>query len=540
VVATSSVYLQSHTSRSEIDFTPSVTEDYFLRVYSQSGPGKAYALRAQVGKEDDTFEPNSSLAQAVALNPGAGTSYKGLVLNDDDYFRVTLNAGEYLYGMATFNYAKVDIGIEVYNPSGGLIANPNTKTYGEQFQPIQATTPGDYTVRVYGVNGSLGREYSLHLAVLNNGPLINQGTDDLFEDNDTFPTATVLNEGFYPNLALDNLAGEVFDAYTFTVPAGKAARMTMGWLAPGADIDMLTYPEEVVSLPPGSVSPIGKSSRKAVAIESITLPVQPVPATFYTEIVRVNNGHQPYRLALEFLDPEPCQIVGMWRFNEGNIGSVCNPAVIRDWRGPRMSNEPVLIGSAPTWTLGPDPVYFPGSDRVGLQFASGGIRFPGNGDLAELALGDRDFTVWARIRPTDNNAARSIASQPGGWEFSIRSDNTLEMKVGAGAGTPAFNGTGPAILPGKWQDVAMMWDRTAGQVRLFASTGSAVVQASAALPGTIPAPGEFLIGSNQAGANNLGAMEQLRLFDEALTVGEVQTFSVGYTPSSIEGWNLYD
>ncbi|MCA9435586.1 MAG: S8 family serine peptidase [Candidatus Omnitrophica bacterium] len=538
IVATPTLTVQSHITRAEIFFVPTDSEEYFLNVYSQSGPGKAYALQAQVGKQDDAYEPNDTLQQPATLNPGAGTTYKSLVLNNDDYYRIPMNSGEYLYGLVTFNQSRSNLEIQLYSPTGSPLQVSSGDTYGEQFNPYQATTSGDHVLRVFGLNGDLAREYSVHLAVSNTGPILNPGSDDAFEENDTFATATVLNEGFYPNLALDNQGGEVFDAYTFTVPAGKMGRLTMGWNASGTDIDMLIYPEEVLTNPPGTTPPIGKSSRIGVAIEAIALPAQPVDTTYYTEIVRIGDNHQPYRLALEFLDPEPCQIVGLWRFSEGDIGTPCEPISIRDWRGPRMSHAPSLVGSAPAWIKGPDPTFFPGSDGLALDLSGGGLRFDDNGDLSELDLGDNDFTFWARINSQDNSAKRVIAAMPGGWEFSILPDNTLEMT--AGSGNTAFNGTGPSVTPDLWQDVAVVWNRTMNQVLVFAANGTTVEQRTASIPGAIPDIGEFHVGSLAGGADALGAMEQVRLFDEALSVDEIRLFSVGFVPSSNPHWELYN
>lgn len=541
VVATPTITQAGRISTSTITHTAASTGDLYLRIYSAGGPpGRAYSLHAQVGLPDDVHEPNNSLGQASLLNPGAGTSYKQLRLNNDDFYRVAMTAGQYLYGLITFDLSTVDIGFEVFAPSGGRVTGDDVDmTHGEQFFPFMANETGDYVVRVFGTNGEIGREYSLHLAVLNTAPLSNPGVDDVFEDNDSFATATVLTEGFYPNLALGTDNGEFADAYTFTVPAGRIGRFAIGWDFASTDIDILAYPEAVVLSPPGTVQPIAKSSLSFVAVESMTFPVKPVDFSYWIEVVRASGAHRPYRLALEFLEPEPIETVGLWRFNEGTVGAPCHPLAVRDWRGPRMSHSPELTGSAPTWILGPDPMYFPGSDRVALQFNSGGFRFPGNGDEGELALGDRDFSIWARIRPTNNSSKRVIAAMPDSWEFSVRADDTLEMGIGVGAGTESFAGVGPDITPGVWQDVAMVWDRTAGSVRAYHFDGMTVGQSSRPIPGVLPAVGAFHIASNSAGGAPLGAMEQIRLFDRALTYDEVRRLSVEFVPSSNEMWALY-
>ena len=86
----------------------------------------------------------------------------------------------------------------------------------------------------------------------------------------------------------------------------------------------------------------------------------------------------------------------------------------------------------------------------------------------------------------------------------------------------------------------MVWNRTMNQVLVFAANGTTVDQRTASIPGAIPDIGEFHVGSLAGGADALGAMEQVRLFDEALSVDEIRLFSVGFVPSSNPHWELYN
>jgi subtilisin family serine protease len=540
LVATSTVTTNQNTFTASVAYTPPSDGIYYIEVFANSGPEGPYVLNVQASRHDDIYEPNQSRAQAPTLTPGAGTTYKDLILDNDDYYKVQMNAGEYLYALLSFNTNQADLGLEVLDTVGSVVRSSDDFTYGEQVDPYQATTTGFHFIHVYEApGGRINREYSLHLAVSATPPLDTQGTDDLYENNDSVATAASITPGFYPNLAMDNLSGEAQDLFRFTAPAGKDVRVTLGWNG-SPDLDVYLYGTEVQADPPNT-PPRARSPFTGRDTESVRIPAGPAAADYWVDVIRFSAGHASYRLGIETLDPEPpSPWVAFFRFCEGTLGQTCDPYALRDWRGPLLSPSPSGYPGLGEWAAEPDPYFHPGSDGLAIDCANGGIYFPGNGNLGELSLGDRNFTLWARINAKPGGSVRTIAAIPGVWEFSIRADNTFEFTAGSGPGSDVFSGTGPQALPGTWQDVACVWDRTGGSVHLFASGSAGLVETVAPIGArSLIGGGNFHLGSSLAGARGLGLIEQVRYFNQALTLGQISPFSSGPIPAAQENWELY-
>lgn len=539
-LASGNVTTNQNTYSSTLSFSPPADQRYWIKVFP-SGSGQApYTLTLGSSTADDSSEPNQSIALPTFLNPGPGQTYAGLVCNNDDYFNCALDTGYTLYGLLSFNHSDADLALEIQNSFGSPIQSANAATHGESIDPY--TAPGDTEVylKVSSPLNQSNQEYSLHAAILPSPPVVGGGVDDIYEDNDTVATAAVISEGFYPRLMLDDVGGEVRDLYRISVAPGKSVRITIGWSGP-VDVDLQVYDSRVLADPPNT-PPIARSRFVSQQIESVHLPAVPSSVDYWVEVIRFAAlGRTEYRLAVEFLDPPLPAETAFWRLSEGTLGGNIEPVALRDWRGNLFSNRASAYPGIGTWINGPDPTFFSGSDRLGIDTSGGGLYFSGAGDRGELLLGDQDFTFFARIRPADNNAKRVLGGIPNVWEVYVRTDNTLDATIGTGPGSELFSGTGLPTTPAQWQDVAFVWDRTLGEARFYTSGTSGPYERTALIGSrTISGNGDFHLGSSLGGANGLGGIEQVRYYLAALTFNEFLEIAAEAPPATHASWSLYE
>lgn len=113
--------------------------------------------------EDDGGEPDNGPASArlLLMNDIAGGT---ICPFDDDYFKFQLGAPAKvtltLAGASGIGGQNVDVDLQVYGPSGAIVASG--ETFGDEQITFQAT-PGQYIVRVFGYMGDSG-EYLLESA----------------------------------------------------------------------------------------------------------------------------------------------------------------------------------------------------------------------------------------------------------------------------------------------------------------------------------------------------------------------------------------
>jgi hypothetical protein len=114
--------------------------------------------------------------------------------------------------------------------------------------------------------------------------------DGGFESNNNYQTATAIEPGSYPGLAI--CTGDV-DWYKFTVPAGKTIQISVLFPHNDGDIDIFLYPEFEWSKP-------AKISASSNDNESIIYPT-PVQKTFYLKVAGATNpDSNGYDLNLTF------------------------------------------------------------------------------------------------------------------------------------------------------------------------------------------------------------------------------------------------
>jgi hypothetical protein len=189
---------------------------------------------------DDGLEDNDTCGTAVPL--AAGT-YPGLYtakqLVDEDFYRVTIPAGDALTVELLFIDANGDIDLKVYDVGCGTeLATSTSATNNETAVVGNATgAPLDVIVEVYLWNQAphVCNTYDMTLTTAPDPCL---QPDDGFEENDSCAGAAQVSDGVYSNLFLtkpDN------DYYEVVVANGSTLLVDIYFIHAQGDIDLFLY-----------------------------------------------------------------------------------------------------------------------------------------------------------------------------------------------------------------------------------------------------------------------------------------------------------
>ncbi len=107
---------------------------------------------------DDAYEPNDSVTQARALEPGR---HALRLVDFDDYFRVNISESSVLTVVASFDANDMDLDLELLSTTGELLQSSTTTSSRERISLERAA--GDYIVRVLKAHG-WGGDYDLTIA----------------------------------------------------------------------------------------------------------------------------------------------------------------------------------------------------------------------------------------------------------------------------------------------------------------------------------------------------------------------------------------
>ncbi len=214
------------TVRYRLQWESEADQTVYLHVYGDDDVDASTSYDLSVARAaNDEFEPNGDLATAQQLEPG---EYSDLTLLDseDDYFAISVSAGETLDVTATF--PKVDDGdvadnepaVRVVDADGNYLDAADTRTEPADDTVryhLQYESDSDRTVylRVYGSDDrEVSTTYDLSVA---------RAANDEFEPNGVLGAAPQLDPGTYTDLTL--LDGED-DYYAVSVGAGETLNVT--------------------------------------------------------------------------------------------------------------------------------------------------------------------------------------------------------------------------------------------------------------------------------------------------------------------------
>ncbi len=204
-------------------------------------PGNTYSLRlthtpapppppppmctADRREDDDT--------QATARASAIPATHSALTIcpMDDDFYALTLAAGDEITATTTFLTSEGDVDIRLLDPAGTTLVSSTGVTGSEQVV-YAATAPGTYALRVYlyGDAGTTpGAAYDVALSRRVVCPA------DALEENDTQAAQRAITAGTYANLSACDLDE---DYYRVTLAAGQTITVNVAFAHAEGDIDL--------------------------------------------------------------------------------------------------------------------------------------------------------------------------------------------------------------------------------------------------------------------------------------------------------------
>ncbi len=184
---------------------------------------------------DDSFEENDDLASAAAVTPG---DHPGLTAcqDDDDYYSVTAEAGDFITVSLTFLDDDADLDLEIQSAEGTTLDSSGSGTDNE-FAFYEVSEAGTYIIYVefFGEDDDVaGVTYDMRVSVGDPPPADPCATDDIYEPNDWQATAAAITVGSYADLktCLGN-----DDYYAVELPVGDVQFLLTHTYAAG-DLDL--------------------------------------------------------------------------------------------------------------------------------------------------------------------------------------------------------------------------------------------------------------------------------------------------------------
>lgn len=202
-------------------------------------PGNPYDMNITVSRAPppsmcmpDALEDNDSAATASPLSPG-NQSNLTVCPQDDDFYGLSLTAGDRLTVNVTFSDAEGDIDVELLNPSGTSVASASSSTDDETFA-YTAAASGAHVLRVFlyaDAGAQTGNPYALTTQVTGAATC----TPDAFEPNDSAAAAAPIARGTYPTLTA---CGSDDDFYALNLTAGTQLSVQALFAHAEGDIDL--------------------------------------------------------------------------------------------------------------------------------------------------------------------------------------------------------------------------------------------------------------------------------------------------------------
>jgi len=272
--------------------TASGTHTILVDLYEDAGrePGNGYDLLIQVergrpsGCTDDSFEENDGIRDAAPIDPG--TLSATVCPDDADYYAISLDADDTIAATLDFSNDGGDIDLYLFNADGAELAASESTESIEEVE-YTASSAGTYLVvaELFGEEDDTpGNGYELTVEVDEGSSC----SDDRFENNDTFETATPLTPDGYPDL--DSCSGDL-DFYAVDLGVGDVITVNVEFdgLDGDIDLDLLDPDAEIVA-----------SSHSFFSDEEITYEARVSgPHVIQVELnLAVFDGHNDYDMTI--------------------------------------------------------------------------------------------------------------------------------------------------------------------------------------------------------------------------------------------------
>ncbi|MDY0063169.1 MAG: pre-peptidase C-terminal domain-containing protein, partial [Myxococcota bacterium] len=214
---------------------------HYLIVSSYGEESTGYTLEAQVDASeacaDDSLEDNDTFLTATPVLPGV---LEGLRLcgGDDDFFAVTVNAGDTIRAQVVYDDEDGDLDLALLDQDGTTVLASSQLTTGEEQLEAVAAAAGTYYLVSYLFLDEGKASYSLTLAI---EPGVSSCRDDVLEDNDTLEQARPIAAGEYGGL---QICADDLDLFAIAVNAGDTVTTTIRFTHAEGDLDLYLVDEE--------------------------------------------------------------------------------------------------------------------------------------------------------------------------------------------------------------------------------------------------------------------------------------------------------
>jgi len=168
------------------------------------------------------------------------------------------------------------------------------------------------------------------------------------------------------------------------------------------------------------------------------------------------------------------------------------------------------------------PKYEAGQVGQALSLRFGGVHFAAPGNFAESA---GTLSLWVRPRWSGSDLSKyATLFGVSGWglfyKYTDQSYLTFATTKSDGLYDYGCTASIQKWQPGEWHQVAITWDRAAGERRIFLD-GQLAGQGQ--IPGPHPGEKSFWIGATPGGTNPVdGLIDEVYVFDEPLSAGEIE------------------
>ena len=242
----------SVTDDESLTYVAETAGTYVIRVSlwrdSGSDPGNGYGIDIDVDEAvapscpSDRLENNDSIDDAEPLPPEL---YTGLFVceDDEDWYRLPLNAGDTITVTVTFPHAEGDIDLRLLDSIGVPLATRASDTDDEELE-YTVEEDGTYFIRVYlyaDAGSSVGNEYDILIEV-DGGATFGETceTDDRLEDNDDFESGAFLDPELYTRLLA---CPDDDDFFTVLLAMDETVTVTLDFPHAEGDIDLFLWDE---------------------------------------------------------------------------------------------------------------------------------------------------------------------------------------------------------------------------------------------------------------------------------------------------------
>jgi hypothetical protein len=208
-------------------------------------------------------------------------------------------------------------------------------------------------------------------------------------------------------------------------------------------------------------------------------------------------------------------LVSWWKFDEGTSTSSADSS---------DSNTGTLSGSTiPTWVTGKVGAY-------ALNF-NGSTAYVDTGASANLQLSVFTYAAWVKTSSASDQSIISIGTS-GGTEFRVNSDLTMYLIKTNLAAIGLSTGK---VTSGTWTHVAVTYD-SSGNYSFYVNGAAA---GSGTSPQTFIWIGNGLIGRQTSGEYFNGSIDDLRVYDTAMSASQVAALYNSYTSSTDKMFQLF-